>query len=172
RNKPNSEIAGQEKLLFKQLQGMKQVPVTQIQRKSSEGGILQSTQRMFPVARAREEREVAEDAGVGYLRLYLTDHMAPSSEEIERFLSFYRALSPNSWLHVHCAGGDGRTTTLMTIVDMLHNAKELSFEEIVARQHALGGSNLAHCGDPLDWKYPYAKERLEFLRKFYTDVKK
>lgn len=172
RDRPISEIARQEKNLFKQLQEMKQVLVTQVQRKSSDGGILQSTQKLFPVARAMEEQELAEAAGAGYLRLYVTDHLPPSMEEIERFLAFYRALPPNSWLHVHCAGGDGRTTSLMAIVDMLHNAKDLSFEEIIARQHALGGSNLAHFGDPLDWKFPYAKQRLEFLKKFYSNVVK
>lgn len=172
RDKTGSEIAGQEKLLFKQLQGMKQVPVTQIQRKSSDGGILQATQKLFPVIRALEESTIVEAAGVGYLRLYLTDHMAPSSQEIDRFLSFYRTLPPNSWLHVHCAGGDGRTTSLMAIVDMFHHAMDLSFEDIIARQHALGGSNLAQFGDPLDWKYHYAKERLAFLQKFYEEVKR
>lgn len=172
RNKPNCEIAQQEKFLFKQLQGMKRIPVTQIQRKSSDGGILQSSQKTFPLSQAIEEREVVEACGIGYFRLYLTDHMAPTMQEIERFLAFYQTVPAGTWLHLHCAGGRGRTTSMMSLIDMLHNAKEISFADIIARQHALGGSNLAHPGDPVDWKYPCAMQRLKFLKDFYQTLRR
>lgn len=55
----------------------------------------------------------------------------------------------------------------MVIYDMMHNAKRVSLEDIILRQHLLGGANLFRQYDPLYWKYPLAKERELFIRKFY-----
>lgn len=168
RGKSDSAIAAEEKALLKKLQLLKSVTLAKVEKKNSEGGILESTQHIYEVKTVQDEQELAASAGVGYLRLYVTDHLVPPDDAVNRFVQFYRTLPANAWLHIHCAGGDGRTTTFMAIVDMLRNAKEVAFEEILSRQYLLGGIDLTHLGPPEEWKYPYAAERLEFLKKFYA----
>lgn len=171
RGKSSREIAEQETKLLQSLLGQKSVVVSIVQLKSSGGGILEAKKLPMEVKTVQDEQAVMQSSGVNYQRLYVTDHMAPEPDEVERFLQVYRSLPSHAWLHIHCAGGDGRTTTFMAMVDMLHNAKDVAFDDILARQYCLGGSDLAHLGDPQDWKTPLAKQRLEFLKAFYDKAK-
>jgi protein tyrosine phosphatase len=77
-----------------------------------------------------------------------------------------KQIPQNQWLYFHCKGGKGRTTTFMAMVDMIHNAKQHSFEEILIRQQKLGGQNLLNL-NPAKPLNNYAAERLEFLNSFY-----
>ncbi len=117
---------------------------------------------------AVSEAQAAASLGLGYLRLAVSDHTRPDDAVVERFVRFYRSLPPDVWLHFHCRGGAGRTTTFMTLVDMLRNAPAVAFEDIIARQKALGGSDLAKTsGGSASGRDALAKERLGFLRRFY-----
>ena len=117
---------------------------------------------------AVSEAQAAASLGLGYLRLAVSDHTRPDDAVVERFVRFYRSLPPDVWLHFHCRGGAGRTTTFMTLVDMLRNAQAVAFEDIIARQKALGGSDLAKTsGGSAPGRDALARQRLEFLRRFY-----
>jgi len=116
--------------------------------------------------KVQSEQELAAEQGLDYLRLHVTDHHGPSYREIDKFVAFAGSLHPNTWLHVHCRGGVGRTTTFMTLYDMLKNAKKAGFCDIVKRQYLLGGKDLASL--PVGtYKYAPAVERLKMLRAFY-----
>lgn len=171
KGKTDQEIALSEKQLLDNLKQQKEVTLTTITEKDNEGGIADFTKLQVAVQTVLSEKEVADLAKVGYFRLYIPDHLPPSSEKVDSFIAFFLSLPSNAWIHLHCAAGDGRTTTFMALVDMLHNAKKVSFEEIIRRQFLLGGIDLTHLGNPSHWKYPLAKERLEFLKRFYTYAK-
>lgn len=117
------------------------------------------------------EQEVATHAGLQYFRIPVTDHLKPTDADVDRFLEFVQKLPKDAWLHFHCEAGDGRTTTFMSMYDMLRNAKQVSFEDILKRQWLLGGIDLLNPPPQDSWKYPYAVERTEFLRKFYEFAK-
>jgi hypothetical protein len=69
-------------------------------------------------------------------------HMVHSNEMIQSFLSFLETLPNDAWLHFHCATGRGRSTTFMILYDIYHNSKKVGLEDIILRQHLLGGENV------------------------------
>lgn len=88
------------------------------------------------------ERQLTEQLGVNYLRIPVMDHQIPTDEQVDLFVSLINSRSSETWLHFHCAGGMGRTTTFMSMLDMMHNAADFSAYEIMQRQEALNGSNV------------------------------
>lgn len=117
--------------------------------------------------KAQSERELAEGLRVNYMRLPIADGQRPSDDEVDRFLFFYKSLPKDRWLHFHCAAGEGRTTTLMSMVDMMENP-HLSLQSILERQRALGGIDLKNPEvGGLKEKVPWAEERYSFLKSFH-----
>jgi len=80
------------------------------------------------VTRAETEETVLADfrsrLTVSYLRLSVTDHCAPEDDVVRVFLEKLGNVDVETWVHFHCHGGDGRTTTFLTMYDMLNVAKE------------------------------------------------
>lgn len=114
----------------------------------------------FAVYGVSSEAELAEKSGLNYERLYVEDFHAPTTKQVDRFIQIVRELSPDHWIYFHCRAGIGRTTTFMAMYDMLKNAKQVPFDDILARQVALGGKDLAE-----------STERLKFLKRFYEYAK-
>ena len=113
------------------------------------------------------ERELCEELGIFYMRMPVPDYMRPSGRQVDRFIKLARASGKNTWIHVHCEAGDGRTTAFLTMYDMMHNARTVSFEDIVHRQWLLGGIDLMATNARAPWKREYARKRAEFIKKFY-----
>jgi len=115
------------------------------------------------------EAQVVKAAGESYYRLSSPDHLRPTDDTVDRFIQITRSLPPDSWVHFHCAAGRGRTTTFLTMFDMLHNANTVTFADIIRRQALLGGEDLVFT--PVDqveeWKRDAYIERANFLRRFY-----
>ncbi len=120
-----------------------------------------------------EQALVQQQAQAHYLRLPLTDHRQPEDHEVDAFISFYKQLPENAWLHFHCSAGRGRSTTLLTLHDIMLNAPSSTLEEIIKRQTDLGGVDLIHISDnPVkEWKRPHAEQRGNFIRQFYQYAK-
>lgn len=114
-----------------------------------------------------EEASIAKQSGAEYFRIAVTDHLPPTDVDVESFLKFYRSLPKDVWLHFHCEAGEGRTTTFLAMTDMLHNAREVSFEDILQRQYLLGGADLSKHPAKDAWQYQGFAERTAFLRRFY-----
>ena len=123
--------------------------------------------RQVSVRNVRTEKEVVEDLGLGYRRLYVTDHLRPDDASVEAFVHIVDKLPDNLWLHFHCRGGKGRTTTFMAMYDMLRNSNKVSLEDILARQAFLDPKyNLAET-KPDSARTLYYQERYQFLQAFY-----
>ncbi|HEY3998473.1 MAG TPA: hypothetical protein VGO93_06385 [Candidatus Xenobia bacterium] len=120
------------------------------------------------VRQVATEQELVEGAGMHYNRYNVTDEHAPRPEVVDRFVEDVRNLPADAWLHFHCVGGKGRTTTFMAMFDMMHNAKGVSFEDILRRQKAMGGADLTN-EHPLDnaERQAAVQQQHDFLKSFY-----
>ncbi len=116
----------------------------------------------------KTERSFVEELGSTYIRLPVTDHNRPSNEVIDQFIEFVKTLPNDQWLHFHCRAGKGRTTTFLTLFDMMKNAQQVHLEDILARQAYIGGANLTDFNTKFGERKRAAEERLEFVKRFYA----
>lgn len=123
--------------------------------------------RALHINRSFSEQYLADHYEVQYVRFYVADHQHPDDETVDKFLAFVRNLPEGTWLHFHCAGGKGRSTTFITMYDMIRNSSEVSMADIIRRQHLLGGSDLSQTKRSSPWKNKPAVERLNFIKAFY-----
>lgn len=128
-----------------------------------------STNAVF-VEKARTEKEFLDAQKIAYYRLPVLDYDAPANERVDEFLDFYRKLPSDVWIHAHCEAGEGRTTMFLSMIDMIHNAKMLTYDEIMTRQVLLGGQDLriSTSKDPVK-KAGYLRRAL-FTKHFYEYV--
>lgn len=119
----------------------------------------------------KTEEELAQEYGLGYFRLPVTDHLRPNDAKVDMFINFTKSLPPSTWLHFHCSAGWGRASTFMIMYDMMHNSKHLEFEDFIVRQKLLGGKDFWELPDPNSWKYEAMVDRVTFLKQFYLYTK-
>ena len=145
--------------------------VNEIKSVNKEGGVCTMKQYPVEILGWTTERQIAQGVGCGYIRIPTTDHVRPRDSEVDRFVDFDTTLAPGVWLHFHCRGGDGRTTTFLAMHDIIHNAPQVTVNDILVRQYLLGGVNLYKPpDDSTSYQYPFAVEREKFIRDFYDYV--
>jgi hypothetical protein len=128
-----------------------------------------------------EEQLTRDLAFCKYHRIPVTDHCMPGVEAEHSFANLCANLASlprkQVWVHFHCHGGDGRTTTFLTMYDMFcwkkkHPDAEAAFptvEDFAKRQLDLFNYDLrpsAACDDPSNWKCALARERWKFLAQW------
>jgi protein-tyrosine phosphatase len=168
-NKTISTIMKEEKEL---VSSMRKIPYAEIYERVGEKKRNNWTITKMPVFSVHTEKQLAESLSLGYFRFNVTDHRHPSDEEVDRFLEFVKTLPKNYWLHFHCAGGKGRSTSFLAMLDMIHNGNKLTFDEILTRQYELKGADLRKASVMVR-KIDYVDsliDRNEFLEKFYNFV--
>ncbi len=92
-----------------------------------------------------------------YQRFYIEDFHGPDQASVVKFVNFAKTIPDNTWLYFHCRAGRGRTTTFMSMYDMMKNAKQVTFDEIMDRQLALGGADLRDLPEG-NFKYPMPRK--------------
>lgn len=117
------------------------------------------------IAGVQTEEQLAKSLMIGYVRFAVPDHKRPQDVQVDSFVQFIKSLPNGTWLHFHCRAGEGRTTTFMAMYDMMKNAKNVSFGEIMKRQKFIGGIDLLSGQDASDKSD--ARERSDFLKNFY-----
>jgi hypothetical protein len=118
------------------------------------------------------ERALCQSAGIDYLRLPTPDHFPPDDLQIDRFMSFVKTMPKEAWIHLHCEGGMGRTTAFLCLYDMMHNAKTVSFENIIKRQWLLGGQDFTSRSSANYRTWPQQFDaRTKLLKRFYEYCK-
>lgn len=105
------------------------------------------------------EINLTKSANLNYFRIPVIDNKRPTDDMVDRFITFINDLPKDYWIHFHCDMGDGRTTTFMSMFDMMRNSNNIEFNNILKRQAILGNINL----DIFDEREP----RLLFLKNFY-----
>lgn len=162
-------ISEEEKALLKAAQKEEHVVINKVVK---EEGNKELIPMPTTVKRTSTERNLTAKLGIGYVRIPICDHKRPLDEEIDTFISFYRTKPETSWVHFHCKGGSGRTTTLLVMVDMMHNAKQLSFDTIMDRQMLINEKNFLVASTPIAKQFfAEFEERRLFLREFYNYCK-
>ena len=125
----------------------------------------------YMIEKVETERQLTSRLGLDYFRFFVKDTCRPIDQEVDCFIDIVKNLPPNGWLHIHCAGGLGRTTTFMILFDMMHNAAHLDAETFIRRHRALGGQELFNLHDqpglPDSYKHEAAVARLKFLFDFH-----
>lgn len=170
-NKTPQEAAATEEQLLQNLSKQYVATIHQILEHSKSGGISKTVSENVLVGVVESEKEITAQYDIDYLRIYVTDRQRPSDANVDQFVSFVRNLPQDTWLHFHCLAGHGRTTTFMVMLDMMRNAKSVSFEDIVQRQYLLGGTNLLKNNASEDWKIFNKDARIAFIKKFYDYAK-
>ena len=122
------------------------------------------------VTHALTEAELTKLFGVKYFRVQSPDYVKPTDENVDQFLAFYKKLPKDAWLHFHCHAGEGRTTVFMAMIDMLRNARQVSYDDIMARQWLIGGQDIRTATSADPWKQAVYAERAQFTKDFYTYV--
>lgn len=117
------------------------------------------------------ERQLVQNSGVHYLRLSITDHKRPTDEQVDAFLTLIKAIPHDAWIHFHCRGGVGRTSTLVLILDMIKNKGKFSMDNFIEKQKEQGGAKSLFKMNPAKkHKLGDAIIRKEFLINFYSYV--
>jgi hypothetical protein len=118
--------------------------------------------RPLTVRSVCSEAQFVNSNGMTYLWLPVTDKEWPAAGTVDELIKALKDIPRNSWLHFHCKAGQGRTTTFMAMIDMMHNAKTISLEDILYRQYLIGGLDLTDQSTGED-----VKGRFRFLQSFY-----
>ena len=109
---------------------------------------------------------------VDYLRLPLTDHCPPTEAALDLFFFWcFTRFGPGDWVHFHCHGGDGRTTTFMALYNMVSWAMTCgttdfpTIEKFAERQRTIFSYDLkpSACDPEKDWKCALAQRRWKKL---------
>jgi hypothetical protein len=110
-----------------------------------------------------EEDEVKK-FGFAYKSIDVGSKFIATDEQIDELVTFFDTLPKNTWVHIHCTNGAGRTSTALAMLDIMKNAPDVTLDQIVKRQYLLGSVNLF---DTEVWKGgTYTKEELENRKKF------
>lgn len=163
--KTPAQAAADEAARLAELRSRQNAQVTLIIKKDKDGGIKKSQTESVPSDAVSSEADLAAARGLGYLRLFVTDDMAPDVEQVDRFIAALRGATRNTWFHVHCHAGHGRTTTFMVMYALLYNDEDKSLKRIVAEQAALGGADLLN-NPKTGWQKDLYLARAAFLRDF------
>lgn len=161
------DVIKTEKQLLDALRASPAVTLYEIVSKS-DGKITKTKSIVVSPHDIADEKTVTKRNHLYYMRLVVNDHLAPETQEVDDFINAVRKIPRGIWLFFHCRGGAGRTTTFMVMYDIMRNAKEVSFEDILKRQKLLGGEDLENFGKLSDvYKSDAAKQRFKFLTEFY-----
>jgi len=95
-----------------------------------------------PPHQMQSEEQFLKSLGHEYFCFAGQRHMVHSNEMVQEFIVFLDALPEGAWLHFHCATGRGRSTIFMILYDIYRNAKRVPLNDIILRQHLLGGENV------------------------------
>jgi hypothetical protein len=172
---PDIELC-EEEVIEKIREKLRNEPIEIISRFSSNEGAVEEVYQKIKINKYESivtESELLKEEKINYLRLPCTDHSPPPYEAILDLAYFTQnTFDPQTdWVHFHCHGGKGRSTTFSLIFDMFMrfesgNLSQTSFETLIDFHRENGGKDLAMT--PIEiWKQDLAEERYNLLGKLY-----
>lgn len=112
-----------------------------------------------------DEKKLVNNNSLSYMRLPVTDMQLPSDKIVDDFIKFINHNRKPMWYHFHCNEGIDRTTTFMTMYDMMKNYNVATADEIMQRQILLAGFD-----ENITTSF-FNPSRKAFLEKFYEYCK-
>jgi hypothetical protein len=167
--KTASEILYDEHHLLKAIKLDKPLAVFKIV-KGLHGEVSPGEKYILIPQRVETEEQLIKRYNLNYLRLFTMDHDKPNNSDVDHFIEFVQQqVAPQDWLHFHCRGGRGRTSTYLTLLFIMFNAKHMSLEDILLYQQEIGSIDLAKVYNEEGklWKNDLANFRYEFIKDFY-----
>ncbi len=89
---------------------------------------------------------------------------------VDSLITLFENTPKKDLIYFHCDHGKGRTTTFMALLDVFHNARDLTINEIITRQYVLGGVDLFDLKPWKNstWSAKYLETRLNIIHTFYV----
>jgi predicted protein tyrosine phosphatase len=165
--KTAEQISEDEAGLLAGLANQPTITVGKITEKSSGGVIEGSKPVSLPAQTVQSEEQLVHAQGAGYVRVNAADYVPFTDEQVDQLVAFWQNRSPDSWVHVHCNAGGGRTTTALVLFDMLENATTVRFKDVVDRQDELGGNDVLAVRSKPKWRHDAQVARAQLVRRFY-----
>lgn len=166
-NKADVEVVHSELLRINQVRAFPRAFVYKV-KKSDLGVAAAKHVHIEPVRVVMREQEAVKSLGANYKRLPVTDHFRPQTTDVDDFVDWVMDLPKDAWIHMKCRGGKGRTTTFMTLFDIIQNPK-VSIDDILERHKLLGGVNLSRQKFKRghEWKQRLNIDRLHIVKSFH-----
>jgi hypothetical protein len=117
--------------------------------------------------------EEAKKYGFDYASVHIGSRFIAPPEKIDEIVALLESIPPETWIHIHCRNGDGRTSMILTMLDIMRNAPTVTKDDIFKRQHLLGSVDF---NDTVVWSKgaSYSKKQLEdrkhFMENFYAFI--
>ncbi len=116
------------------------------------------------------EKETLHKMGIHYVKYELfRKNFSTDWEFVDRLVNLFESFPKGSWVHFHCAGGRGRTTTVAIMYDIFRNGTDAPLNDITFHHFCLGGENMMDTS--LIPKGTWTKEKLEgrkaLIQTFY-----
>lgn len=127
--------------------------------------------RAFPDETVPEKIE-AQNHNLEYVTFPIGSKFTTADETVDKFVDFIDQLPQETWAFFHCNQGQGRTTMMLVMSDILKNAPQVSLKDIVKRQHLLGSEDLFNTTPWAAGTYRKSmlEDRKSFIEKFYVFV--
>ncbi|MES2252887.1 MAG: protein-tyrosine phosphatase family protein [Pseudomonadota bacterium] len=116
----------------------------------------------------KTEAEICKNYGVQYWRMPITDHYPPEQAAIQEFIKFVSTLPQDTWIHIHCRNGNGRTTTFLAILEMMR-FKNHSLYDVLTRQKQIGGKDLLKMSEEIE-NQQVVRNRLNVVKSTYDNI--
>lgn len=171
-NKTAEQISIEEQKLVQDLSSQTSIQVYTIKKLPAGEFVGDKPETIIP-HNVQTENQLVTDLGANYQRFYVLDHNRPDDQEVDTYVEFIKSKVNNiAWLHFHCRGGKGRSSTFMAMYDMIRHAQHTSFDDIIKRQADMGNIKLDAMPTKAEklWKTDTLKERYDFLKTFYSYV--
>lgn len=162
------QVEQREKKLLDDAKNNGAVNIATLDKKKSIASVKQVT-----VNSVQTEKDYVKSLGLKYYRIPIMDYSAPTRANIDQFVDFYKHLSKDAWIHDHCEAGVGRTTIVLSMIDMIHNAGHMSYDDIMTREVLLGGQDVRYSAQTTKDAYKKANypKRAAFTKHFYDYCK-
>lgn len=121
---------------------------------------MSSNGMLMDVENVNIEPNLVRSLGYEYERMPLDGAKKIDASFIDAFVSFIDTKVPETWIHIHDTDGLMATSLLFVMSDMLKNAHQVSYKDILMRHVAFGGIDFA--------QKRYDDNQGRFLRAFYT----
>lgn len=164
------KILRDEKSRLNLLKKDEEIIVNKILEKDEKNGWYEEVEpKIIAVAEISTEENLVKKFGFEYKRFAVRDHASPDHNQVLEFEKFIKNLPLDKKIYIHCAAGRGRTTTFLTLYDIMNNGDKMSLEEILIRQAKVGGVRLDEISEDEKWRENLAQERLKMIREFYQN---
>lgn len=115
----------------------------------------------------KTEEELCRNYGVQYWRLPIANN--PEKAAINKFIKFASSLPKDTWVHIHCRGGEEITTTFLAILEMMRFENH-SLYNILTRQHQIGGKDLLEMPSQVE-RQQAVRDRLNVIRNTFDELR-